>query len=524
MTRETSGTGIGRRTLLCGGLTGVAALGGCHLIRNHRLAPLPPVDGSCPMPEAPKLWQHIERLNAFGPRLTASPAHQCAVDYIATELEALGFSAQRQTHRIQRWTPKRTSLTLDNGTAIPVAAPYPYSGRTSSAGISGELVWFDEPPKDFSKARDRIAVLPVKPFDLTRFKAWMMFERKSRLPDGNSDFAEGEALPLLGPLTTIFLPRARAAGVRGVICLFDGMSEELARGQVLPFTTPYADIPALWVASDQEALLRDAGGGGRSATLVLDAALKMAETDSIHAVLPGRVRDETIIINTHTDGPNACEENGAAGLLALAQAHLQRKERRRSIVFVFSTGHFQIPQIVKGHGQATLAWLQRHQELWDGKEGHARAVAGLTLEHLGCLEWKDHGQVQRPQPTGRLEREIVYTTNPVMEQIYRASVQGRSKLRSLTVAPRLSSVFLGEGAPLYQCGIPSISLVPGPDYLCQELPNGCIDRIDPDFAYQQVSSFSKALTILDALTAEQIGNISPSVNQIGRQVRGLLGL
>ena len=212
MTRETSGTGIGRRTLLCSGLTGVAALGGCHLIRNHRLAPLPPVDGSCPMPEAPKLWQHIERLNAFGPRLTASPAHQRAVDYIATELEALGFSAQRQTHRIQRWTPKRTSLTLDNGTAIPVAAPYPYSGRTSSAGVSGELVWFDEPPKDFSKARDRIAVLPVKPFDLTRFKAWMMFERKSRLPDGNSDFAEGEALPLLGPLTTIFLPRARAAG------------------------------------------------------------------------------------------------------------------------------------------------------------------------------------------------------------------------------------------------------------------------------------------------------------------------
>ena len=111
-----------------------------------------------------------------------------------------------------------------------------------------------------------------------------------------------------------------------------------------------------------------------------------------------------------------------------------------------------------------------------------------------------------------------------MEQIYRASVQGRSKLRSLTVAPRLSGVFLGEGAPLYQCGIPSISLVPGPDYLCQELPNGGIDRIDRDFAYQQVSNFSKALTILDALTAEQIGNISPSVNQIGRQVRGLLGL
>jgi hypothetical protein len=137
---------------------------------------------------------------------------------------------------------------------------------------------------------------------------------------------------------------------------------------------------------------------GGAATLVLEAALDEADTDTLHAILPGRNPHETIIVNTHTDGPNACEENGAAGLLALAKAHGSRTDRQRSIVFVFATGHFQIPQLVEGHGQATLAWLRRHPELWDGKPGHARAVAGLTLEHLGCLEWKDRGEPLTPPP------------------------------------------------------------------------------------------------------------------------------
>ena len=70
MTRETSGTGIGRRTLLCSGLTGVAALGGCHLIRNHRLAPLPTLEGSGPMPELPQLRRHIGIFRA-----APSPSH-----------------------------------------------------------------------------------------------------------------------------------------------------------------------------------------------------------------------------------------------------------------------------------------------------------------------------------------------------------------------------------------------------------------------------------------------------------------
>jgi hypothetical protein len=81
--------------------------------------------------------------------------------------------------------------------------------------------------------------------DLTLPTTLMLFQRKAALPDAGADLERGEIVPVLGPLTNIFLPRAKAAGVRGVICLFEGLSDELARNQVLPFTTPYADLPPL---------------------------------------------------------------------------------------------------------------------------------------------------------------------------------------------------------------------------------------------------------------------------------------
>lgn len=510
-----------RRTMLwTSAAVGLAA--GAALLRSRPVGPLPPLASTPVLHDRDRLWRWIEQLNAFGPRLTASPAHHRAVDHIAGELVALGLDVHRQTHRIRRWTPGRTGLTLGDGVPIPVAAPYPYSGMTEPQGISGDLVWFNKAPRDFSAARGKIAIVPVGRLDLTTLTTLMLFERKARLPDADADLGKGEIVPVLGPLTNIFLARARAAGVRGVICVFEGLSDALARDQVLPFTTPYADLPALWVGGGQAARLKAAAQAGGSATLVLEAKLEDAETDTLHAILPGRSPYETIIVNTHTDGPNACEENGAAGLLALAKAHAARADRQRSIVFVFATGHFQIPQIVEGHGQATLAWLRRHPELWDGKPGHARAVAGLTLEHLGCTEWKDQGDPPQPGPTGRLEREIVYTTNPFMEAVYRAATRHRTKLRSLTVAPRFSQVFLGEGSTLYQCGIPSISLVPGPDYLCQILPGGGLDRLDAEFAWQQVATFSTALSYLDRADAEAIGPVTPTWDQPGALLRRAL--
>ncbi len=89
----------------------------------------------------------------------------------------------------------------------------------------------------------------------------------------------------------------------------------------------------------------------------------------------------------------------------------------------------------------------------------------------------------------------------------RQACAGRSKLRALTLSPRLDVAMLGEGQPLYQAGIPVVANCPIPDYLCQVLPDGGIARLDPGYAQQQVETFARLLAQLDHLDAAQIGRI-----------------
>jgi hypothetical protein len=227
------------------------------------------------------------------------------------------------------------------------------------------------------------------------------------------------------------------------------------------------------------------------------------------------VRDaESIIVNTHTDGPNACEENGPIGLLALAHAlaRVPRAARRRAVVLAFVTGHFQLPQLALDR-QATSTWLAQHPELWDGRPGHLAAVAGLTLEHLGAMEWKDDA-AGAFRPTGRPELELVYTGNAALDRLYRAALTGRTRTRTMTLRPA-NDLYPGEGEPLYRAGIPTISLVPLPDYLCAAPPDGGLDKLDVALMGEQIATFARVLAAIDAAETGALGRPEP-------EPRGLL--
>lgn len=517
-------TSVTRRATLAGGVgVSLASLvGGCIAPTRPALPeglPFAPAQ----LADRQTLWAWIERLNSFGPRLTGYPAHEASLDLIAQELEALGLTVQSDVHAMTRWTAQRTGLTV-SGASVPVASAFAYSGRTGPEGVTAPLVWLGEKPKSLEAAAGKIAVVPVKNASIGFLVRDLMFTRKTFYPSReDADFSGTVTTPLLSGLSPgIDLAAARAAGVLGVICVFQDMSEDAARDQYNPFTTPYQDCPALWVGPAAGARLKAACEAGEQARLFLEAELAPdAPTRTIFAVLEGSTPDETIVVNTHTDGPNACEENGPAALLALAQymSRLPVAQRRRSIVFAFVTGHFQMPQLSGHDGQATSRWLRDHPELWDGKAGNRKAVAGLTIEHIGCREWKDVEDRSRSAPTGRLERELVYTTNDVMDRVFAGAVAGRTKIRALTVEPR-NGVHLGEGQPLFAAGIPAIAMCPVPDYLCAERSGGDLDRLDPEFAHQQVQTFARALLQLDALPAETIGSPNPAkTTLVGRVVK-----
>lgn len=464
------------------------------------------------LPSQAQVWAWQEALNRFGIRLTGSKAHQDSIDFLEREVRRMGLAVHRDRHPFTKWEPRRWSLTVADPSkgpqSLPVAAYFPYSGTTGAEGVVAEVVPCGAAPGDFRGAAGKIALVEVSVSSLPSF---LLFKKRSAMP-ASEDIPFWVSSPVVSSvLKRPDLERAKAAGAVGVIAVWKDLSPATVRGQYLPFTTALKDCPALWVDGPTGDRLKRLAAARAKVRMVLDAEVDAAaSTDTLYAILPGSSGTESILVNTHTDGPNATEENGAVGLLAMA-SHFARQpaeSRRRDLVFAFVTGHFQLPQFGHGHEQASTRWLHDHPELWDGKDGHKRAVAGLTIEHLGCKEWRDTDDRSAARETGRLETELVYTGNPMMDRIYLDSLAGRTKVRSITLRP-VNGFHFGEGQPLFEAGIPNIALVPAPDYLCAAGDNGYLDRLDAGFMHEQVRSFIAMASRIDATPTERLGKPEP---------------
>lgn len=470
-------------------------------------------------PNKEKVWAWQQEIHRFGPRLTGNNAHKQLIDYFETELTQMGLEVHRDKHTFTKWEAKHWNLSVQgedgNFNEMPVTFYYPYSGKTTVDGVIGELIYCGKGAGNFKQAAGKIAIVEVAVFGMPTA---LLFKRRSSYPK-NERISFTTRNPVISSvLRSPNLEKAEQAGVLGVICVWKNISDDNAQGQYLPFTTAHKNCPSLWVGGKTGDMLKKLALRQAKARLVLHAEIEEnADSDTLYAVLPGTNKTENILINTHTDGPNAWEENGGVGLLAMAKyfSSIPLERRNRSIVFVFVTGHFQIPQFGI-HGQATTRWLNDHPELWNGEDEHQLTVAGITLEHLGCKEWKENKDHSGYAYSGNLELEIVYTANAVLDQIYMDCLQGRSKVRSITFKPK-SNIYFGEGQPLYNAGIPTISLIPAPEYLCAIAQDGDLEKLDSDFLFEQIETFTKIAAMLDHIPRETIGKPeAPS--------KGILGL
>jgi hypothetical protein len=219
-------------------------------------------------------------------------------------------------------------------------------------------------------------------------------------------------------------------------------------------------------------------------------------TDTLIATLPSASSDEVVIVNTHTDGPNATEENGALGILALAKycSKLPKSERKRALVFPLTTGHFAGPWVPSIRGV-----IEKHPDLIK------RAVAAITVEHLGCREWIDNELVDcsmRYGATGKNEWSVAITPDKSMGRAFVDALQG-SRDRAGVVNPA-NGGWLGEGSSLSRAGIPTIGYIPQPNYLLAGPSDGCIEKLSPDLLHSQIQVFAKLLHTIEAMTAGQL--------------------
>ena len=467
------------------------------------------------LPGLEEVWNWQVFMNNLGPRYTGNAAHRAYVDFLDTQFKALGLDLAYDDYIFPRWEVRRTALQLlsrDSQQDVAVSSYYPYSGQTTPAGVEGELVYLGSLPEDGSPPEDvfsadlkgKIALVdaPLPPMPLSEwYKVWAVYN-----PHGDTTFP---ATMLRVPYHLFLVPglaKAREAGALGVIFAWTNVSEENAADQYLPFPLPFPpfpdrglqNLPALWVGRQAGDSLRHGAETGCKVRLTLEAdVIPNSPTRTLIAMLPGQSSEEVIIVNTHTDGPNAIEENGGLALLALAKyfARQPRSTRKRTLVFALTTGHF-----ASAYLPSIVGVIERHPDLI------LKTVAGLTIEHLGTREWIDDPSGYHYHPTGLHELAWAYCPLKPEADLFLQSLQGTQAHRVAVLNPvtgpnPLDWHWLGEGLPLYLVGIPMIAYIAPPNYLLAGPAHGDIDKVDPTRMYGEITAFAKTLRRLDRVPA-----------------------
>ena len=515
------------------------------------------------MPGLPEVWQWQEQLVAFGTRYTGSSGHAAYVDWLAGQLSAVpGLTMRTDRLAFSRWLAREFSLTVSVPASVGRSGPvlltyyYPYSGQTPPGGVTGRLVDFGLYPAGnpvvsgitepfWAPARGGIALVraapPVFPGDLaqTVTGGYMPDQISALAALEYAAYAAAQVNPVFqGIFEPVPLLDAKNAGVRGVVVAWTGLPDDEVVNQYNPFTTSYPaasglpapgdpGCPAVWVgdATGTE-LARLAASGQATATLVLTADITPgAATETVWGWLEGSGdTGEHIIINTHTDGPNAVEENGGLGLIALARYLAALPSRNRDMYFALVTGHFQLPQFSRtilnlthpeiGQG-AVSTWMLDHPDILRA------AVLGVTVEHLGATMWTDDPETGQYVPAGGSEWGATYTMHrDVLRLInaekdaYLAAVRavnasGWPDYPVATVRPGVFPTYVGEGSSLYAAGLGTVSLCPSPTYLLQagdaQQPQRLdLDKLDQRLMYGQILALAQTIGTLDALPASAL--------------------
>lgn len=438
------------------------------------------------LPSEKEIWDQQVWMAKLGPKYTGNAAHTQFVDFLAAEMKKLGLEVERIRYTLPRWDAKRWELRA--GGPLPVTSYFPYSGQTAASGVTGPMTFAGTSPAfDLHDVRGKIVLVDC-PTNVRHwaeeYQSWSIFPASETFP--------ASMRPARGPVSDL-TPFAKAGAV-AVILAWTDISDGNAADQYSPFSRPPQGIPALYVGRETASRLKTMAASGATATLVLEADVTPdVPTDTVVATLPGASTDEAIILNTHTDGPNATEENGALGILALMKyfSKLPRAERRRTIVCPLTTGHFAGPWVPSIRG-----FIQKYPETIK------RAVAAITVEHLGCLEWMDDASMQY-RATGKEEWAVAITPSKPMADAMGAALQGTAARRTALVNP-VKGGFLGEGSSLARAGVPTIGFIPQPNYLLAGPADGCIDKLSAKLMHAQVEVFAKTVHNVDAMTAAQL--------------------
>jgi hypothetical protein len=478
------------------------------------------------LPDAARLREMNSVVAALHVRPTGSAAQNTYINWIVRQLKKVpGVSLSEQHFTINRWSHGSMELQLNAGgrtTGIPIAAPVPYAEATPSAGVSAPLVQIpDEEKITAANAAGRIVVRPAPAGNVPYYDfflpvvSWFVYDPQNTIDPTQSFF--GDFINYNARVAD--LRDAAAAGAKGILFV-----KELPRAQLTDHYEPYEGtpwrVPAVYLGADEGKQISDAMASGQpaSARLLVHAGYRLLDTPTVRATVPGQSQ-QRIVVDSHTDGTNAVEDNGPVAMVAMARylARLPVACRPRNVEFVFPTAHFyqRLVDPYHRHGGAGVVATQL-----DGEYDQGLVSSVLVLEHLGAIDYEqipraDNGPGQELAANGlRAIQFIGVTPSPPLVATVADVVRNHDMQRTILLqgadAPA-STVpshcnFGGEGTPYNQHLLPTMGVISAPQSLYD--PSFGLEGIDFNVMHDELLGYTELLNRLGTMgQAEVAGEI-----------------
>src|SRR4051794_28501303 len=488
--------------------------------------PVAPPPGA--LPDAAGLRAMNAFLGPLGARPTGSPQQAAYIDWIRRQVRAIpGVKLTDQDFAVDRWTAQATKLRLrvdGRPSLLGVADAIPYTPDTGAKGVAGPAALIpDDQAITAANARGRIVVRPAPAgagpvYDfLLPVVSWEAYDPNNTFdPRGNfyGDFINYNA-------RVKDLRDAAAAGAKGLLFVKD-----LPRSQLVGHYEPYEGskwkVPGMFLGADEGKAITDALAAGHrtSIRLIERASYKTVKTPSLEAVLPGQ-GPQRLVIDSHTDGTNAVEDNGPVAMVAMLRyfASLPIACRPRTLQFAFSTAHFYQrvarPDVRHGGAGQLAEQLDR-----DYDKGTVSAV--VVLEHLGARDYemvprKDGGRGSQLADTGQRAIQFIgVTPSPSLVSAVDGVVRSYDLQRTIllqgadapgTTVPQHCS-FGGEGTPYNIHLLPTIGVIAAPQFLYN--PAVELEGIDFDVMHSEVLGFTELLNRMQTMSQAEIAGEVPA--------------
>lgn len=506
-----------------------AALVLCTLAGSPRA-----VTASCPtapdpgaLPDAATLKEMNAFVAGLGVRPTGSHAHVRYIKWIRRRLHEIpGVTLSELEFPIDRWRGRRTKLEMISGDQVvrlPVADPIPYCAPTGGGGVTAPLVLVpDDQAITTANASGQIVVRPAPAGSVPQAAfalpiiSWEIYDPNNTIDPLGTFY--GDFIAYNNRVAD--LRDAAAAGAAGILFV-----KELPRSQLVDHYEPYEGtqwgVPGAFLGADEGKQITDAiaAGAQPSARITVRARVKRVVTSSILATIPGQSA-QRIVIDSHTDGTNAVEDNGPVAMVAMARyfAALAPECRPRTIQFAFSTAHFYQrvadPAVRNGGAEQLAQQLDR-----DYDQGTVSVV--LALEHLGAIDYEQvaraDGVGQILEPNGlRCIQFIGVTPSLALIGAVDGVVRGYDMQRTILLqgsdvpgntVPQHCS-FGGEGTPFERHLLPTIGVIAAPQSLYD--PAFGLEGIDFDVMRDELLGFTELVNRLGTMDQSAIDGAVPN--------------